>query len=514
MYQTRTTLMVGRAIENPNPSNAEFGLTQQLAATYADIAQRKPMRDATMQALGLTRLPNYVVRVVPNTQLLEITVADTDPERAQAVANELANQLIRQTPLDPEGEEQQRQEFINRQLNQLEASITETEREITQKQEELAKAFSARQIADIESQLAGLHNKLNTLQDNYAALLANTRRGAINTIRIIEPAVLPTRAVGPDKRSTLLLAIAFGFLLSVGAAYLLEYLDDTVRSPGDVHKVLGLATMGTVPGPAKRPSGNGLMLLPGERCATIEAYRVLRTNLQLAIADQFPSLWLMTSPVPTESKSVAVASLGVALAQAGRRVILVDADLYRPQLHRLFQIHNDLGLTTVLSQDRPDVEKALQETGVPGLRVLTSGPPPLNPAELLDSARMRELLVGLRAQADMIILDSPPVVVSADAITLSVLMDGVLLVLDVGRTRREPARRALRSLHQVNAPVMGALLAGIPAREVGYFDDGYAERRQEAPLETSARYAGRPSSRSGSEPAVSGRTASTSPPGA
>lgn len=514
IYQTRVTLMVGRAIENPNPSNAEFGLTQQLAATYADIAKRKPVRDATMQVLGLNRLPDYMVRVVPNTQLLEITVADVDPRRAQAVANELANQLIRQSPIDPQGEEQQRQEFIDQQLNQLEASIVETEREITRKQDELTKAFSARQIADIESQLASLHNKLNTLQNSYAALLANTRRGAINTIRIIEPAILPTGAMEPDRRSTLLLAIAFGFLLSAGAAYLLEHLDDTVRSPEHVRKALGLVTLGIVPDPVKQPSTNGWMASSGERCAVTEAYRVLRANLQSLVASPPPFLWLMTSPMPTEGKSVAVANLGVALARAGQRVILVDADLYRPQLHQLFQMSNHVGLTTVLSQGQLDVEKTLQETEVPGLRVLTSGPLLLNSAELLDSARMRDLLFELRARADVVILDSPPLMASADAITLSILVDHVLLVFHVGRTRREPAQKALQSLHQVHASVLGVLLTGAPAREIGHFDNSYAGRDLKAPSETPAERSEHLPSRGEESSALSSRTASTSPPGA
>jgi succinoglycan biosynthesis transport protein ExoP len=514
IYQTRTTLMVGRAMENPNPSNAEFGLTQQLAATYADIAKRKPVRDATMQALGLNRLPDYMVRVVPNTQLLEITVADTDPERAQAVANELANQLIRQSPMDPQGEEQQRQEFIDRQLSQLEASIAETEQEITRKQEELAKAFSARQIADIESQLAGLHNKLNTLQANYAALLANTRRGAINTIRVIEPAILPTNAVGPDRRATLLLALAFGFLLSTGAAYLLEHLDDTIREPADVHKGLGLTILGTVPGPTKRSSGNNLLAFSGEPCAATEAYRVLRVNLQSSLGNPSPSLWLMTSPLPTKSKSATVANLSIALAQAGQHVILVDADLYQPQLHQLFQIRNDLGLTTMLSQDSQEVEKILQETRIPNLRVLTSGPLLPNPAQLLDSIHMRELLTQLRAQADIIILDSPPATASADAIALSTLADHVLLIFDIGRTRREPVRKVLQNLRQVHAPVSGVLLIDLSDRESNYFDNNYVERHLETSSGALMDHPERLSSRGIEGSPISGQSVSTSPPGA
>ena len=196
IYQTRVTLMVGRAIDNPNPTGSDFWLTQQLANTYADIAKRDPVRQATMDALGLTWLPEYTVRVVPNTQLIEIAVTDTDPVRAQAVANELANQLIQQSPTSGGPEQQQRQAFIEQQLNELEKGIEETKAQIDSKQEELANMFSARQIADAKNQIQALQDKLNTLQANYASLLANTEKGAINTLTIIEPAALDTIAGG------------------------------------------------------------------------------------------------------------------------------------------------------------------------------------------------------------------------------------------------------------------------------------------------------------------------------
>ena len=185
IYQTHTTLMIGSAFDNPNPSGNEFWLTQQLANTYTDIAQRQTVRAATMDSLGLSWLPEYTVRVVPNTQLIELKVVDTSPERAQAVADELANQLILQTPSGSDPEQEQRQVFINQQLAELERDIQATKDEITRKQDELAGMFSARQIADAQTQIQGLQNKLSTLQANYAALLTNTVKGAINKLQVL-----------------------------------------------------------------------------------------------------------------------------------------------------------------------------------------------------------------------------------------------------------------------------------------------------------------------------------------
>ena len=201
VYRTRTTLMVGSAIENPNPNGNEFWLTQQLANTYADIAQRDNVRMAAAAKLNLTVLPEYTARVVPNTQLIELSVTDIDPVRAQQVAQALAEQLIAISPAGPGGENQQRQAFISQQLNDLEVKIQETQDEIDRKQAELGDLFAARPISEAQTQIAALQNKKATLQANYAALLSNTQRGALNSVSIIEPAALNPMPVGPDKRA-------------------------------------------------------------------------------------------------------------------------------------------------------------------------------------------------------------------------------------------------------------------------------------------------------------------------
>jgi len=459
--------MVGRAIDNPNPTGSDFWLTQQLANTYADIAKRDPVRQATMDALGLTWLPEYTVRVVPNTQLIEIAVTDTDPVRAQAVANELANQLIQQSPTSGGPEQQQRQAFIEQQLNELEKGIEETKAQIDGKQEELANMFSARQIADAKNQIQALQDKLNTLQANYASLLANTEKGAINTLTIIEPAALPTTPVGPNKPMTVLLAAAIGLIMAGMAAYLLDYLDDTIKTPDDVKKILDLTTLGAVP--RVQDSDTELIALSTSQSPAVESYRILRTNLQFAAVNHPLDTMLITSPSPTEGKSLTVANLAIAMAQAGKKTVIIDADLHRPRQHRLFSLPNNVGVTTALLAEHPDPGDLLQATEVDNLRVLTSGPLPPNPAELLGSDRMKELLRHLVEQADVIIMDSPPATVLSDAMILATQSDGVLLVLDVGQTRRDAARRAVESLRQVNARIVGVLLNRVPTKGGGYY---------------------------------------------
>ncbi len=469
IYSTRITVMIGSAMDNPNPNSNEFWMTQQLANTYADIAKRDNIREAVMAELGMNWLPEYTARVVADTQLVELSVVDTDPARAQAVANALVNQLVQLSPTGSGAQDQQRQAFINDQLNELEAKIEETQSEITKKQDELANMFSARQIADAQTQITGLQDKLYTLQANYASLLSNTQQGALNTINIIEPAALPSSPIGPNKAATILMAAAIGLVLAAGAAYLLEYLDDTLKNPDDVKKSLGLTTVGAIPVMEEAESGGELAVMISSQSAATEAYRILRTNLQFASVDRPLRTLMITSPSPSEGKSVTAANLAAALAQSGKKVVLVDTDLHRPRQHRLFKGRNNVGVTSALLEEHPDLETLLQETSIPGLRVLTSGPLPPNPAELLGSVRMRELLLDLTHLADIVVLDSPPAMVLSDAAILSTQADGVLLVLDASKTRREIAKRSVEALTRVNAHLVGALLNRITTRGAGYY---------------------------------------------
>jgi polysaccharide biosynthesis transport protein len=469
IYQTSTTLMIGGAINNPNPDWNALTMGQQLANTYADIAQRAPVRKAVMTSLGLEWLPGYTVRSLPDTQLLQITVMDIDPARAQAVANELAGQLILQSPTGANSEAEQRRPFVKGELSDLETNIKGTRAEIAKQQQAMASMLSAREIADAQVQIASLQNKLVTLQANYAILLGNTQQGATNTLTVIEPAELPLAPVGPNHTRTLLFVAAIGFIVAAGAAYLLAYLDDTLKSPGDVKRELGLATLGVVPTTSPASNGSDLVMFSHEHSASAEAYRLLRTNLQFAAVDGPVSTLLITSPAPSEGKSLTTANLSVALAQAGKRVIVVDTDLHRPRLHQLFQLKNGEGLTSALVGERLAVGDLLQATSIPGLRVLTAGPLPPNPTELLGSASMRNLVDALCEQADIVLLDSPPATILADAAVLGSQVNGVLLVVEFGRTRRDEAKRAVETLRGVKAHLLGAVLNRVPASGAGYY---------------------------------------------
>jgi len=193
-----------------------------------------------------------------------------------------------------------------------------------------------------------------------------------------------------------------------------------------------------------------------------EAYRILRTNLEFSSLDKPIRTMVVSSAGPDEGKSTTLANLAVTIAQGGKKVILADCDLRRPRLHEIFGLDNDAGLTTMVVDDEALENPPLRETGVPNLWLLPSGPLPPNPSELLGSRRMEEIIAVLTQRADMVLFDAPPVIAVIDAVVLGSKVDGVLLVINAGGTKRDHAQRAKAQLEKVNVRVIGAVLNNVP----------------------------------------------------
>ncbi len=465
-YRSRSALLIGNVFNNPYPNGAEFWLGQQLAQTYADIAQRQPVRDQAMKALGLLWLPEYRVTVPSNTLLLEINVTDTDPLRAQAVAQELANQLVLVSPTGPRPNDQARQVFITQQLTTLEEQIQSTNEQIQARQGDLGRLDSARQIADVTNQIGGLQNKLNTLQANYAALLTSTRQGAINSLSIIENASTAVQT-GPDVFRTVVAATAVGLTLAVGAAYFLDYLDDTLKSAEEIAALVKIPLLGSVVSLSRdQEPDRGLVVSKHPRSAIAESFRALRTGIQFSTMERPGRLLLVTSSSPGEGKSTVTANLALVLSQANQRVLLIDADLRRPAQHSIFKLSNLLGLTSLLLEVGEDADLKQVEAAVAGVAnhteygidVITSGPIPPNPSELLGLTRLKHLLDHLLGLYDYVVLDSAPVLPVTDTVVLSTRAQGVLVVVEAKRTRRGRLKRAVQALENVNANVIGLVL--------------------------------------------------------
>ena len=474
VYRVTATLMVGRAIDNPNPTGDEFYLSQQLAGSYADLAQRAPVREATMAALELGALPEYVARALPNTHLVEIAVTDTDPARAQAVANELANQLVKRSPTDPESGTGNRQDFVDRQLDLLEASIEATQNEIEAQQGRLAGLISAREIADTQDTIAALEEKLSTLQINYASLLASTQRGAANSISVIEPAALPFRPIGPNKAIIVALAVAVAIVLAVSAAFLLERLDDTLKTPSEVVGALKLPVLGFIAEmkqsdlkEGSASDGRGAIMGP----ADAEAFRFLRMNVEFVWRSRGARTLLVTSPGPGDGKTTIAVRLAAVLAQEGARVFLVDGDLRRPSVGRALGLQSASGMGELLTGER-DLAEVSHVIDGSSLRVIPCGMPLDRPSEWMTLTRLESILRRLKDESDITIIDTPPFGVT-ESLVLSSIVDGVLLVMRLGTTTGSAVLAIKEQMARARANILGVVINRVP-RSVAFTRGDYS----------------------------------------
>ncbi len=302
-------------------------------------------------------------------------------------------------------------------------------------------------------------------------------------VSIVEAATIPSVPVKPHVLLNTLMAAVIGLLLAGGAALLIEYLDDTVKSPEDL-EASGLPALGGVARfhRPKDPSEN-LVAGSGSQRHFSEAYRVLRTNVQFSTIDRPGQALLITSANPGEGKTTTAANLALVTAQAGKKVVLVDSDLRRPSLHRFFGLSNEQGLTNLLLSTQPSVDGCAQRTRFENLAVITSGPLPPNPSELLASRRLDSVLDNLKAEADVVIFDSPPTLAVADASILAAKVDGTMLVVDSGRTRSPALQRAKEALARSKTHLLGAVLNKLKRRGGGYYyyyysSDGDRKKRR------------------------------------
>lgn len=454
LYVSRTTLMIGQTISNPNPDSGQIYIASQLATIYADIARREPIQEETKKALGIDWLPEYNVRVVPNTQLIEISVTDTNPQRAQIIANMLAEQLKAQSPAANDSETGQRQQFIQQQLSSLELQIQETKKKIEDLQSSLAVTNSSSQIASIENDISELTVKLNGMYESYASFLANSQKGALNILTVIEPANLPTNSVGTNKILIIGLAGLAGLILSMGAAYLIEFLDRSIKSTSDVERVFNYPVIGYVSVMSEN-GNNATHVLSYPNSVVTESFRLLQSNLEFFQAYNSAKTILVTSPVQGNGKTTVAVNLALSMAMSGQKIVLVDSDLRRPAVHAALELERSSGLSDIIrGKMKPaEVVKSLDDTRVD---IITAGNVPQNVTEVVGSKRIAEVLNGLKNDYETIIVDAPPLVIS-DSYNLAAKVDGLILVLEQGQTREEQAKVIKEQLTRAGARVIGVV---------------------------------------------------------
>lgn len=281
-------------------------------------------------------------------------------------------------------------------------------------------------------------------------------------VSILQPGSTPYQ-VAPSVSRNIILAVILATLLACAAALLQDSLDDHVRDEDEARRLLTAPVLGYFPqlmGSRQRP----LLDLDQPDRVVLENFRALRTNVQFTLVSSPGRRLQVTSSLPSEGKSYVASNLAIAMALDGRKVILVDADLHRPRVHEIFEVGRQPGLTNILLGEL-SVSDALIDTGVPGLKLLSSGALPPNPVELLNSPAMDTVLEKLQEEADIVIFDSPPVLAAADGQVLASKMDGVLYVMQLGRVPRSALQRAMELLQQANAHIIGAVFNKVDEKQ-------------------------------------------------
>jgi capsular exopolysaccharide synthesis family protein len=476
VYEASTTLMVGQSIQATELSTGDILTSEQLAQTYAYVAQRQPVLQGTVKTLNLNDTwqelkKRVTVNPVRDTQLLEIKAEANSPEEARVTADEVARQLILLSPTSLQNQEQDdNQRLVHQRAEELQSKIEAGQARLKELEAAMTGSLSAQQVQELQGEINTLERLITDWENTHTQLLVfiDSKRSP-NYLAVIEPAQANPDPVRPRILQNTALAGAIGFFLALGLIFLLEYLDDTLKSADDVNQTLGLTPLGAVSQIKGKRYHDKLIASEDSFSPALEAYRMIRSNIQFKSIDRPVKSIVVTSPVSAEGKSITAANLGVVMAQAGLRTIIVDADLRRPVQHQIFKVSYAKGLTDLLRSAQLEINSYLKHTGVENLQVITCGDLPPNPTELLGSQRMGQLLAGLCEIADVVIYDSPPATLVADASVLSSRVDGVILVVEAGQTHREMARQAIANLKQAGANMLGGVLNRVPHQGGSYY---------------------------------------------
>lgn len=321
----------------------------------------------------------------------------------------------------------------------------------------------------------------------YDALITRIKEKGVTeqvqttNVWVVQEADVPEAPTSPRVRRNLMMGLLLGLMGGIGLCLFLEYLDNTVKSPDDARDRFGLPVLGLITRADSSKAPVERAVLEDSHSTMAEGYKTLRTQLMLSMGDRAPRSVLITSMSPEEGKTTTAINLAITVALADKRVLLIDGDLRRPQVHKIMEIENEKGLTTFLSGSSDD--KIFHKWVIGNLTIIPAGPTAPNPSELLSSKRMQQLINLVQRKYDLVIFDSAPVMTVTDTLVLSRLVDGAALVVRADKTTYEMIGSGLRKLGEINAPVLGMVINDVLMKKsnyyyYNYYDYGYHKRKK------------------------------------
>lgn len=492
-----------------NILGASLGDAQQLLGLELQDA-RKKLREARTTAESLRERNRQVKGMTPKAarNSLDEVLDNGLVQQLKAQLVELEN--TRDDLLKRYMERHPDVQVANRKIKRVEQAL---EREITAELAGVKRSIqrdfdsahrgeqmAAADVADLEKRAREMHAKerryteLAAAVSSKKALLEQMQlrlkeaqlqaESNANNVRILDTALVPTAPVSPRLTINLAVALLISLVGGFGLAFLVEQLDSSVKSQEQLEREFGLTFLGIIP--SMRDAKGAVVrnpdryVLENPNSTVAECARTVRTNLLFMAPERELRSMLVTSAGPREGKTSTVVNIGATMAYAGSKILLVDSDLRRPRLHKVFDMTNDRGLTNMILDPDVAIADVIQDSGVDGMDVMCSGPLPPNPAELLQTKGFRRTLARLLEQYDRVIFDSPPVVAVTDAQVLGMQLDGAMLVVRAGQTTRDMLANAKRLLSDVNVHVLGALLNNLDVTRRGYGQYYYRYYRQNA----------------------------------
>ncbi len=491
-YEAQVTISIGPSLlDQANPSSADIYLGMDLAPTYQQLIISYEILQSTVEALDLPMAPEdlggYISSaILPNTALLVVSAQYDDPVLAADIVNTLAEQLILKSPTNLTPEQEEQVAFANEQIAELNILLQRSREQLNRLDEEILASNDPARVTELTQQRNDTVEQINLALATVAEFSAtiSTIQQRTNAIDIVERARVPQQSINVGPIGSAIGAGILGAILAYGVALVFEYFNDTLRSSEEVTRTLQLPVFGAITTYGNRKKRDSELLITNhETFSTVaESYRSLRTNVLYALGEtpKIAPVIVVTSPGPEEGKTLTASNLAVAMAQANLRVLLIDADLRRPKVHTMFGLPNNVGLSTLLRADfnhgTPEeqnrrLRECFQTSGIPKLRIITSGIIPPNPAELIGSPLTKSWIDAFRAaqDVDLIIFDSPPCLTITDSTILVGGVDAnVLLVVSCGRTQRRAAIRAKEVFTQVNKEILGVIANRVNPQEEAY----------------------------------------------